>query len=67
MFVFWETKGHVDLKQVLEFDLEGGVCLRSQEWLHAAQSNYPERMWKSGGREGGHTGSQPMFTFSWFQ
>ena len=42
MFVFWETKGHVDLKQVREFDLEGGVCLRPWEWLHAAQGDYRE-------------------------
>ena len=38
------NKGTMDLKQVLEFDLEGGVCLRPREWLHAAQGNYPERM-----------------------
>ena len=34
----------MDLKQILEFDLEGGVCLRPREWLHAAQGNYLERM-----------------------
>lgn len=67
MFVFWETKGHVDLKQVLEFDLEGGVCLRPLEWLHVAQGNYPAE--NEGGVEAGRVGpaGSLMFTLSWFQ
>lgn len=67
MFVFWETKGHVDLKQVREFDLEGGVCLRPWEWLHAAQGDY--RAENEGGVGAGRVGptGSLMFTLSWFQ